>query len=262
LTNTLKGKGPDMLLLDRSARRNATPMASYMEDIGEADLLKQEEEHDLARRIQQGDMEARDQMVRANLRLVVSIARRFDSRGLCLSDLIQEGNLGLVHAVERFDPSQNTRFSTYAKYWIQEAMGKALERSTGPVRVPGYANDLLTDWRNAANDLHKELGRAPSDEEVAGRLQLSQRQLAIVRKARRILNNVSSISSQDDTATRALIDLDYQGPDAGLTADDEMRRVLELLDELPDRDATILRLRFGLSGQNPLTMIEIGQQLT
>ncbi len=187
-----------MLLLDQSARRNVPPIASYFQEIDDTPLLRQEDEHELAQRVQEGDVEARDHMVKANLRLVVAIARRFVGRGMCLADLIQEGNLGLVHAVERFDPAQNTRFSTYAKYWIHQSFGVSLEKAAGPVRVPGYVNDLMTTWRRAAIDLHDELGRNPTDEEIADRLHLSNRQLAIVQKAQRIHNGVLRPDSADE----------------------------------------------------------------
>jgi RNA polymerase primary sigma factor len=246
-----------MLLLDHS------PMTSYFQEINETTLLNQEDERELARRVQEGDTEARDRMVKANLRLVVAIARRFAGRGMCLSDLIQEGNLGLVHAVERFDPAQNTRFSTYAKFWIEEGLGRALEKMTGPVRVPAYANELLANWRRAANDLHKKWGRHPTDEEIADRLKLAPRQLAIVQKAQRIHNNVAHLCSQDErgTAANELVDSRCQAPDAGLAADDELRHVLASLEKLPPRDVSILRLRYGLGGKDPMTLAEIGQQL-
>lgn len=252
-----------MLVLNQASRGNVPPMASYFQDINESPLLTMDDEHDLAWRVEDGDAEARDQMVKSNLRLVVSIARGYVGRGLCLSDLIQEGNLGLVHAVERFDPSRNTRFSTYAKYWIQEAMRSALEEMAGPVRVPAYVNELMTKWRKTTADLHKELGRIPSDEEVAGSLQLSSRQFAIVKKAQRIHGGISHLDSQNESGTRAneLVDPHSQGPDASMTANEEMQQVLAQLDKLPHREATVLRLRFGLGGNDPMTLNEIGQKL-
>jgi RNA polymerase primary sigma factor len=252
-----------MLLLDQAAQRNGPPIASYFLEIGETQLLSQEDEQDLARRVQEGDVEARDEMVKANLRLVVAIARRFVGRGLGLSDLIQEGNLGLVHAVERFDPAQNTRFSTYAKFWIKEAIGEGLEKTAGPVRLSGYANGLMSNWRKAANELHNAMGRNPTDEEIGARLQLTKRQIAIVQKAQRIQQGASHVAPQDGIGAAAdtLVDSRCSQPGAGLTADDEMRHVLELVDKLPHRAATVLRLRYGLSEKEPMTLHEIGQQL-
>ena len=191
-----------MLFLDDVARRVA-PTDAYFQEINETPLLRPEEECELAWRVQEGDVEARDRMVKANLRLVVAIARRFAGRGMCMADLIQEGNLGLVHAVERFDPSLNNRFSTYAKYWINEAMGDALEKTTSPIRLSAYANKLMADWRKAAGELHDELGRHATDEEIAGRLQMSKRQLDIVQKAQRIHHGVARLASQGETGTAA-----------------------------------------------------------
>ncbi len=252
-----------MLQLDQTARRSVSPLAMYFQEIDESALLTAEDEQELAWRVQQGDGEARDQMVKANLRLVVSLARQFAGRGHCLTDLIQEGNLGLVHAVERFDPSQHTRFSTYAKYWIQEALRKALEKMAGPVRVPGYANDLMANWRAASSELHSDLGRRPRDEEVAARLHLSPRRLAIVQKAQRIHNFVSQQESQDERrlAVNFLVDSPSTSPDARMTANDEMGHVLKLLQKLPGREATVLRMRFGLDGNEPMNLQEIGDHL-
>jgi RNA polymerase primary sigma factor len=252
-----------MLPLDQDMRRNVSPMASYFQEISEAQLLNPEDEQTLAWRVQDGNIEARDQMVRANLRFVVAIARRYVGRGLCLSDLIQEGSLGLVHAVERFDPSQNTRFSTYAKYWIQEAIGTSLEKTTGQVRVPAHANELLSKWRKTVVKLHGELGRAPTNEEVAGQLGLCPKKLAIVQKAQRIHEGIALSGSQDQGGNAAdeLVDFRNSQPGASLTANEEMLQVLKFLDELSPREATVLRLRFGLSGKDPMTLREIGQQL-
>jgi RNA polymerase primary sigma factor len=251
-----------MILQDQATRRRAPLMATYFEEINEASLLNSDDERDLAERIQEGDMEARDEMIKANLRLVVSIARRFAGRGLCLSDLIQEGNLGLVHAVERFDPCRNTRFSTYAKYWIEDSMSRAMESLSGPIRVPAHANDLMSKWRKAANQLREETGAIPTDDQIAARLKLSRRQVAIVQKAERIHRNVSNPNTHDDLAAagKALSDSRTPAPDSNMTANEEMRQVLAFLDKLPDREATILRLRFGLAGSAPLTLLEIGRR--
>ena len=183
---------------------------------------------------------------------------------MCLADLIQEGNLGLVHAVERFDPEQNTRFSTYAKYWIQQALNKALKSTATPVHVPTYAKRSDRGLaRKTVNQLRDELDRAPTDEEVAGRLQLSRRQLAIVQKARRIYSTDSHAGFQDksDCITETLVDSRSPAPDACMSADEELQQVIKLMDRLPEREAKVLRLRYGLSGKSPLTLLEIGQQL-
>src|SRR5437868_14995208 len=146
----------------RRARSDSvqTPLETYLREINETPLLSAEQERELAYRIEDGDSEARDRMVRANLRLVVNIARHYTGKGLSLQDLIAEGNLGLLRAVEAFDPSMNTRFSTYASYWIKQSMKRAVVNTAKTVRLPAYMVQLLNDWRRAADRLQDELGRA------------------------------------------------------------------------------------------------------
>src|SRR5262245_48654044 len=150
-----------------AARRTSLSFTAYLRDIGETRLLSAHEERELARRVGAGDAEARDHMARANLRLVVSIARNYAGRGLPLEDLIAEGNLGLLRAVGGFDPGRNTRFSTYASFWIKQAIREALVNTARTIRIPARMADLLGKWKRAAAGLHEGLGRAPTQEEVA-----------------------------------------------------------------------------------------------
>src|SRR5436305_6856809 len=149
-----------------------SPLETYLREINETPLLTAEQEKELAYRIEAGDGEARDRMVRANLRLVVNIARNYTGKGLGLQDLIAEGNLGLLRAVEAFDPSMNTRFSTYASYWIKQSIKRAIINAGKTIRVPAYTVELLNKWRRAAAQLQEELGRTPEHEEVAAKLKL------------------------------------------------------------------------------------------
>src|SRR5258708_7796466 len=142
-----------------------SPLETYLREINETALLTADEEKELAYRIATGDTEARDQMVRANLRLVVNIARGYTGKGLALQDLIEEGNLGLRRAVEGFDPSMNTRFSTYASYWIKQSIKRALVNTAKTIRIPAYMVELLAKWRRATNQLQDEYGRPPTHEE-------------------------------------------------------------------------------------------------
>src|SRR5438477_2719091 len=144
-----------------------SPLETYLREINETPLLNAQEERDLAYKIEDGDNEARDQMVRANLRLVVNIARSYTGKGLGLQDLIEEGNLGLLRAVEGFDASMGTRFSTYASYWIKQSIKRALVNSAKTIRIPAYMVELLSKWRRASARLCEELGRTPTPEEVA-----------------------------------------------------------------------------------------------
>ena len=152
-----------------------SPLETYLREINETALLTADEEKDLARRIGVGDTAARDRMVRANLRLVVNIARGYTGKGLALQDLIEEGNLGLLRAVEGFDPNMNTRFSTYGSYWIKQSIKRALVNTGKTIRIPAYMVELLSKWRRATAQLNDELGRPPTPEEVARLLEVPKK---------------------------------------------------------------------------------------
>src|SRR5664279_5943997 len=160
-----------------------SPLETYLREINETSLLSADDEHQLAIAIGLGDTQARDRMVRANLRLVVNIARGYTGKGLSLQDLIEEGNLGLLRAVEGFDPAIGTRFSTYASYWIKQSIKRALINTGKTIRIPAYMVELLTKWRRATAKLDRELGRPPSQEEVAKELGLPKKKLSIVKTA-------------------------------------------------------------------------------
>src|SRR2546427_2129963 len=160
-----------------------SPLETYLREINETALLSADEEKELAYRIETGDAEARDRMVRANLRLVVNIARGYTGKGLGLQDLIEEGNLGLLRAVEGFDPTMNTRFSTYASYWIKQSIKRALVNTAKTIRIPAYMVELLAKWRRATAQLQEEVGPAPSQGEIARRLHLPKKKRKIIEKA-------------------------------------------------------------------------------
>src|SRR3977135_3878116 len=166
-----------------------SPLETYLREINETPLLNADEEKQLAYRIEDGDSEARDRMVRANLRLVVNIARSYTGKGLGLQDLIEEGNLGLLRAGEGFDPTMNTRFSTYASYWIKQSIKRALINTAKTIRIPAYMVELLSKWRRASARLTEELGRTPTPEEIARVLGLARKKLPIIKKAIRIYNS-------------------------------------------------------------------------
>jgi RNA polymerase primary sigma factor len=240
-----------------------SPLETYLSEINETPLLNADEEKELALRIEDGDNEARDHMVRANLRLVVNIARGYAGKGLGLQDLIAEGNLGLLRAVEGFDPRMNTRFSTYASYWIKQSIKRAVINTGKTIRIPAYMNELLVKWRRATAKLQDELGRAPTQEEVAASLNLPRKKLAIIKKAIRIYNAapqtepVEGVRSIDET----LMDESAQTPDSNLVRADDLQQVMGLLDQMDRREAAVLRLRFGLDGEEPKTLKEIGERL-
>ncbi len=240
-----------------------SPLETYLGEINETPLLSADQEKTLARRIEDGDSEARDHMVRANLRLVVNIARSYTGKGLGLQDLIAEGNLGLLRAVEGFDPSMNTRFSTYASYWIKQSIKRAVINTGKTIRIPAYMNELLVKWRRATAKLQDDLGRAPTQEEVALNLNLPRKKLAIIRKAIRIYNASPQLDQTETgrSIDETLMDESSPTPEANIVRADDLHQVMELLETMDKREASVLRLRFGLDGEEPKTLKEIGDRL-
>jgi RNA polymerase primary sigma factor len=241
-----------------------SPLETYLREINETALLTADEEKSLARRIETGDTEARDQMVRANLRLVVNIARGYTGKGLALQDLIEEGNLGLLRAVEGFDPSMNTRFSTYASYWIKQSIKRALVNTAKTIRIPAYMVELLAKWRRATNKLNDELGRPPTHEEIAKYLGLPKKKLNIIKKAIRVYNSAPQTEQAGDqgwSIDEMLMDGRSKSPDMEMVETDDLKQVLHLLDKMDKREATVLRMRFGLDVEERRTLKEIGEFL-
>lgn len=246
----------------RSSRLQ-TPLETYLREINETALLTADEEKMLSRRISAGDGAARDRMVRANLRLVVNIARGYSGKGLPLPDLIEEGNLGLLRAVEGFDPDMNTRFSTYASYWIKQSIKRALVNSAKTIRIPAYMVELLSKWRRASAKLAEELNRQPTAEDIARELEIPEKKLRIVKKAI-ALYNASPQGDQDEsgmTLGDIVSDDRVRGPEDEMINSDNLTHVFRLLDEMDPREATILRMRFGLDDSEPRTLKEIGESL-
>jgi len=240
-----------------------SPLETYLREINETALLTADEEKELAYKIAIGDTEARDQMVRANLRLVVNIARGYTGKGLALQDLIEEGNLGLLRAVEGFDPSMNTRFSTYASYWIKQSIKRALVNTAKTIRIPAYMVELLSKWRRATNQLQDEYGRPPTHEEIAKFLGLPKKKLNIIKKAIRVYNSTPQTDQTEAgwSIDEMLMDGRSKTPDTEMVETDDLKQVLHLLDKMDPREATVLRMRFGLNDEEPKTLKEIGECL-
>jgi len=240
-----------------------SPLETYLREINETALLSPDDEHELAIAIGEGDIQARDRMVRANLRLVVNIARGYTGKGLGLQDLIEEGNLGLLRAVEGFDPAMGTRFSTYASYWIKQSIKRALINTAKTIRIPAYMVELLSKWRRASTRLAEELGRTPTPEEVGRVLGLPKKKLPIIKKAIRIYN----LTPQTDQAEAGwslgemIMDERIRSPEDELVEHDNLTHVMRQLDVMDRREATVLRMRFGLDEHEPRTLKEIGETL-
>jgi RNA polymerase primary sigma factor len=240
-----------------------TPLETYLREINEMALLSAADERELAAKIAQGDVHARDRMVRANLRLVVNIARGYTGKGLGLQDLIEEGNLGLLRAVEGFDPDMGTRFSTYASYWIKQSIKRALINCGKTIRIPAYMVELLSKWRRATTRLSEELGRTPTPEEIARILGLPKKKLSIVKKAIKIYNATPQTEQTEIgwSLGDMVTDERMKTPEDELLEHDILSHVREMLEVMDPREATVLRMRFGLDDCDPHTLKEIGEQL-
>ena len=238
-------------------------METYLREINETSLLSADDEHQLAIAIGAGDTQARDRMVRANLRLVVNIARGYTGKGLSLQDLIEEGNLGLLRAVEGFDPAIGTRFSTYASYWIKQSIKRALINTAKTIRIPAYMVELLSKWRRANSRLAEELGRTPTPEEIARVLGLPRKKLPIIKKAIRIYNLTPQTDQADAgwSLGEMVMDERARSPDEELVESDNLTHVMRQLETMDPREATVLRMRFGLDDNDPRTLKEIGEAL-
>ena len=241
-------------------------LALYLKQIDELPLLTADEEKALSRRIiHQNCPEARERMIRSNLRLVVAIAKRYNHRGLPLQDLIEEGNLGLLRAVEGFDPEVGARFSTYACWWIKQAIQRALINAVQPIHIPAYMVELITKWKRATCELEEMLDRQPTVCELATYMELPTKKIKMilkaVRAAQRPLQNGSGAEGDLPSLAEAISDEHILPPDQQLALDDDLQAILQLLDAIDDREAMILRLRYGLDGDEPMTLREIGKHV-
>lgn len=245
----------------RRSTRVPSDIETYLKDIGGTPLLTHKDEIALAKRIRRGDKKARDHMTRANLRLVVSIAKRYSNRGLSLLDLIEEGNLGLIKAVENYDHTIGTRFSTYATWWIKQAVRRALINSVKTIRVPAYMVEMIARWKNAHLDMTCFNGREPTFEEVAEKLDISPQKMEIIRRAMRTAGSTGSISGSDTVwaLTNVLEDQKVKRPDDIILSKYEKEKISKLLQVIDKREAEILRLRYGLEDRSPMTLEAIGE---
>ncbi len=239
----------------------------YLKEIDESPLLTVEEERELGRLIiDENDPWARERLVRSNLRLVVNIAKKYGSRGMSLGDLIAEGNLGLIKAVDYFDPERGTRFSTYAAWWIKQSIKRSLLENVQPVHIPTYMVALINQWRHTATELESSLGRVPDAEEMADIMHLSLRKAKVVDQIVKILSSVRDTNGTEDSNEEpagelALEDQSGGKPEDRLVEDEEKAKAVRLLDEIDPREARILRLHYGLDGRKALTLRQIGEKL-
>lgn len=239
-------------------------LTQYMGKVRRGRLLEAGEEVSLGRRVRQGDTAARRRLIESNLRLVISIAKKYRGRGLDFEDLIQEGNAGLIRAVEKFDPEMGNRFSTYATWWIRQAVTRAVADHARTVRLPAHVVDAVFRLRRAENALSLELGREPGEEEVAVRLEI---EVAEVRRLREVSQPVSSTNARvgrDDDAAEVgelfpdeTSRTDYEIVEAG----EWVGTLTEAVRSLPEREAQILQMRHGLDGGEIKTLREVSEEL-
>ncbi len=248
---------------ERSSYDGDSAIKLYLREIGQVALLTPAQEIELAAKIKKGDKAAREHMIKANLRLVVKIAHDYEFFGLPLLDLINEGNIGLMKAVERFDPKKGGKLSTYGAWWIKQSIKRALANQSKTIRLPVHLVDKIAKMRRVAMKLQDELGREPSDEELAEELGITTQKVTQMRSAAiRPTSLDASIGDSPDSAnySEVIADESAATPYEDLEDKTVTAMLQEMVKTLPDREATIIRYRFGLDGGPERTLEEVGQK--
>ena len=247
---------------DRTSYDGDTAIKLYLREIGQVKLLTPQEEIELAARIKKGDKKAREQMIKANLRLVVKIARDYEGIGLPLLDLISEGNIGLMKAVERFDPAKGGKLSTYGSWWIKQSIKRALANQSKTIRLPVHLVDKISKMRRTAMRLQEELGREPTDDELGEELGITASRVAQMRMAAIRPASLDAPIGDEDSNNFAEVVQDESAdtPYEQLEEKTVTRMLQEMVKTLDPREATILRARFGLDGGPQKTLEEVGQK--
>jgi RNA polymerase primary sigma factor len=253
---------PPAIERDRSAYDGDTAIKLYLREIGLVKLLTPQEEIELAARIKKGDKKAREQMIKANLRLVVKIARDYEGIGLPLLDLISEGNIGLMKAVERFDPAKGGKLSTYGSWWIKQSIKRALANQSKTIRLPVHLVDKISKMRRTALKLQELLGREPTDEELGDELGISAMRVGQMRTAAiRPASLDAPIGDEDSNNFAEVVqDENADTPYEQLEEKTVTKMLQEMVKALDPREATILRARFGLDGGTERTLEEVGEK--
>jgi RNA polymerase primary sigma factor len=247
---------------DRSSYDADTAIKLYLREIGQVKLLTPQEEIDLAARIKKGDKKAREDMIKANLRLVVKIAHDYEGLGLPLLDLINEGNIGLMKAVERFDPAKGGKLSTYGSWWIKQSIKRALANQSKTIRLPVHLVDKISKMRRTAMRLQEEFGREPTDDELGEELGITASRVAQLRTAAIRPASLDAPIGDDESNNFAEVVQDENAfsPYEELEDKTVTRMLQEMIKTLDPREATILRYRFGLDGGPEKTLEEVGQK--
>lgn len=225
---------------------------AYLKEISQYKVLTSEEEKALAKRIQKGDKAARRTLILHNLRLVVSIAKKYNDKNLSFMELIEEGNLGLIHAVERFDPSKNVKFSTYGTHWIQQAINRAIRESGYPIRIPAYIIEMIGKWKKKKEEMRQENKYEPSANQVARALNVPQEKISLIKRvlSSRVIHNIQE--KQEQKSITDVFTKEGQNLDAGNSFTISETEVIDkLLDSITEREAEIIRWRYGLEENEP-----------
>lgn len=234
----------------------------YMREMGQFSMLSAEKEIELANRIAEGDQSAKNELVEANLRLVVSLARHYQGCGLSYQDLIQEGNIGLIKAAEKFDVSKGFRFSTYASWWIKQALSRAIADQSRTIRIPVHMTENINKFKKTERELLSRLNREPKIKEIADAMGISEKQAKEIQSY--IVEPTSldiQVGDDDDTTIGSFIeDTHFVNPESAYIKESNGDVVNAVLDTLSDREANILRLRFGIGGKKAMTLEEVGKE--
>ena len=234
----------------------------FMNEASRYPLLTAAEEIELAKRIEKGDLASKERMINANLRLVVSIARKYQGQGLPLGDLIQEGMLGLIRAVEKFDWRKGFKFSTYGTLWVRQAIGRGLANSSRTVRLPVHIATLARKIRDRDRELGAELGRAPTEDELAESLEMDAEEIRAILAADQGPTSLDKgVGDGEDTALGDLIADDREGTAEEVERTEREHRVLRVVGSLPSPERDVLRLRYGLGGTESVALRETGRRL-
>jgi RNA polymerase primary sigma factor len=238
------------------------PVRVYLREIGQVPLLSSEQEIELARLVEKKDVEAKRRLTEANLRLVVSIAKRYMGRGLLFLDLIQEGNLGLIRAVEKFDYRLGYKFSTYATWWIRQAVTRAIADQARTIRVPVHAVETINKLNRVQRELLQKSGREPTVQEMAAALGVSPNKVRDIQKANQEPVSLETpVGDEDESELGDFIeDADADQPLEVVFREIRREELFRVLDSLPARDRKVLELRFGLKGERPRTLEEVGER--
>jgi len=239
-------------------------LRTYLKEVRTIPLLTAEQEVSLSKKIKKGDEKARKEMIRANLRLVINIAKRYMYIGVPFLDLIEEGNLGLMKAVEKFNHKKGFRFSTYAAWWIKQSITRSIVEHGKMIRIPVYMNELITKWKKTKEQLAHKLNRLPSDDEIAKKLRLSDAKVEQINFW--LTTSTSSLDAPigeegESQVADLLEDKTSAAPDAHIEHLLDKEHVASLLDSMPERDRKVLGMRFGLANGKPHTLAEVSKKL-